>query len=82
MTEFFSNNICGLDLVPKILDRKLLQDIVAFNIYVKLYQNLTINEGSWEKTKFFLKIAIAIFTLYVQYENTILSKILSYLTFV
>ena len=29
MNEFFSNNICGLDLVPKILDRKLLQDIVA-----------------------------------------------------
>ena len=53
MTEFFFYHTnSDLDLGPKILDCKLVQDNVALNICVK-YQNLSINKGVKVMTKFF-----------------------------
>ena len=49
---FFYKTVCELGIEPKILNRKLVQDIVAVNICVKLYRNLSINIGSRRMTKF------------------------------
>ena len=56
MTEFFPSN-CDLDLGPKILDCKLIQDNVALNICVKIYRNLSINKGAKAMTRVFLKVS-------------------------
>ena len=58
MTEFFPKIATDLDLGRKIQDCKLLQDNVVLNIYVKLYQNLSISDD-----KVFLKIATVTLTL-------------------
>ena len=64
MTMFFSkNSYCDLDLGPRTLKLKLVQDIVIINFYVIVNQNWSINKGSKMMTKFFLKIVTATLTL-------------------
>ena len=55
MAKFFYNRMCDLDLGLMVLDCKLVQDILTLNICMKLWQNLSINEGPRMMTKFFLK---------------------------
>ena len=50
--SFSYNSMCDLDLGLMILDWNLIQDIVALNICVMLYQNLSLNEVPRMMTKF------------------------------
>lgn len=59
---FFLNSICDLDLGSEILNCKFVEDIVAQNIYMELYQNPSIKNGARATTKFFLKTATVTLT--------------------
>ena len=51
MIKFSKNNQCGLDLGPRTLKLKLVQNIIILNICEKL-KNRSINEGARMMTKF------------------------------
>ena len=54
MTMFFSKNShCDLELGPRTLKLKIVQDIVILHICGKLNQNRSINEGARAMTMFF-----------------------------
>ena len=57
MTMFFfkKNSHCDLDLGPRTLKLKIVQDIVILHICGKLNQNRSMNEGSRAMTMFFSK---------------------------
>ena len=67
MTMFFSKNShCDLDLGPRTLKLKIVQDVILY-ICGKLNQNLSMNEGSRAMTMFFLKIATVTLTFAYHY---------------
>ena len=55
MFFFSKNSHCDLDLGPRTLKLKIIQDIVILNICLILNQNRLINKGDRVMTKFFSK---------------------------
>ena len=53
MKKVSSNSNCELDLNPIMLKHKLIQDVARLNIYMKLYQNESINESIGLLTTYF-----------------------------
>ena len=62
MLFFPKNSHCDLDLHPRMLILKLLQDTVIVNSCVKLNENQSINVGASDENVF-LKIATVTLTL-------------------
>ena len=75
MTIISKNSHCNLDLGPRTLKLKIIQDIIILHICGKLNQNRSMNEGSRAMTMFFKKIATVTLTLayyyYLQIPNLI-----------